>query len=450
MSDARPLPSNPEAERNVLGAVLVSAACWPSAATLRAGDFHDARHRAIFGALAALAERGIGIDLVTVRAELEREPGGLNVAGGVVYLAGLLDGVPRVDSVAEWAAILRQYAARREMAEAARSLYRQAVDMGTEPAEALDGGMRSLLEIGARARPQGWPDNRELTRDALALIEARAEAEGGIIGLRTGIADLDAILQGIGDATMGIVGARTGVGKSLLALQIADEVARTRRHALYFSLEMSARALTVRRLAMLARTNPGRLHLMPRGQREEELAALARATATTVQPWLAIRDDVWEVPAMAAAAEEYRRGRDLALIVIDYAQLCRPTRKREMRHLEIRDISADIRGLATRLGVPVLCLAQLNRASEARTDKRPSGTDIADGDSLLRDADWCVLIHREFQARKGASAEEVRALRWQADLIVAKNREGMTGTARCRFNRHALRFEDPIRNEEAA
>ena len=116
----------------------------------------DARHRAIFGALSALAELGIGIDLVTVRAGWS-EPGGLNVAGGVAYLAGLLDGVPRVDSVAEWAAILRQHAARREMAEAARSLYRQAVDMGTEPAEALDSGMRALLEIGARARPQGWP-----------------------------------------------------------------------------------------------------------------------------------------------------------------------------------------------------------------------------------------------------------------------------------------------------
>lgn len=439
-----PMTWDEAAERTVLGAVLVDNGAMASAATLEAADFYAPKHRTIYAALRRLIDRGDAVDVVTLRDALGHQ---LEQAGGVAYLSGLADGLPRISNVGHWVRIIRDHAVRRALARYAGRLV-EATERGDDPRELIDKSIGHLIQLARRSDPEGFLDNRVLCREAIEEIEAQAQAADGILGYRTGLIDLDRKLQGIRPGQLGLVCARLKHGKSILCLQISDRVARDHagQEVAVFSREMSGKAITKRRLAAESAVAIGALHKVSGPELEQRMGDLAKATEWVSGDNVRINTTAETVPAIRALSQQLRGEGRLAMIVVDYLQLLKGTERQERRYLEVGEISADLKRLAMDLEVPVLAAVQLNRGSEARADRRPQISDAAESDHIGRDCDWAVLIHRDPPPAKGEPAASTRGL---ADLIIDANRDGFNGTVRVRFNAHFQRFET-LRAEDPA
>jgi replicative DNA helicase len=254
--------------------------------------------------------------------------------------------------------------------------------------------------------------------------------------------DLDALLQGLVPGTH-IVAARSGRGKSVLAAQIAAHAASTAEGSVaVFSLEMAANSMLKRWLSWIAKVNVNRLHAASTNDLRDRWARLVKAAGDLLQKRLELNTTATDVPQIWRKCLGLKAKKGLSLVVVDYVQLIDVGRQMEKRYLEIREISRSLAMMAKHLGVPVLAVAQLNRESTRRKDNRPSEEDIADGDSLLRDATTCLLIHRDLVAQKGQDQRDLEGL---AELILSKNRHGRTGTVRVKWDRLLACFEDSER-----
>jgi replicative DNA helicase len=424
------------AEKTVLGAILADNAVMPSTAGLEPSDLYAPKHRAIFSEMRRMLDRGDAVDLVTLRGALGAV---LQSAGGVAYLASLMDGLPRVTSVAHWARIIRDHSARRNLSRFGTRLV-EATERGDDPRELIDKAMGHLVQLSRRADPEGFLDNRVLARQALEEIEAQADAPHGILGLRTGLIDLDKKLQGIRAGQLGLICARLKNGKSILCTQIADNVAKeTGARVAFFSREMSGKAITKRRLSAQAKVAISTLHeAVSKEAFDRRMGRLIAAFDWVTGTNVAINTTADTVPAMRGLCQQLRAEGELALVVVDYLQLVRGSERYERKDLEIAAITGDLKRLAIDLEVPVLAAVQLNRGPESRADKRPYISDAAGSDSIGRDCDWAVLIHRDPPPAKGEPPDSTKGL---ADLIIDANRDGYTGQARVRFNAHVQRFE---------
>ena len=443
VSTEKPFPHDDNAERVVLGAALLSEAAFESASQLATGDFYREAHRSIFEAMGALAFVGRPIDLVSLKDQLARSRH-LEAVGGPAYVGALVDGVPRMSNVDHWVRIVQNHARLRGLIHLGNRLAASAQAGESEPGELVDDAVSALLAQADKG--SGWCDNPQLVKAAVREIEEQAAATDGILGLRTGLLDLDRALQGIRPGTLGLIGGRLKQGKSVLALQIAEEVAREAEgRVVFFSLEMRAVALMKRRLSAEAMVSINRLHRADPDANAVRWERLNRAAAYCMKPELMINTGCRTVAQMRAAAREVQTKHGLALIVVDYLQLVTPSRRRERRDLEYADISAELLALAHALNAPVIAAAQLNRESEARPDHRPTMADLAGSDTLGRDCDWCVLIQRDLKPPKGETAESYRNL---ADLWLAAHREGAGARARVRWNNVLARFENLAREGE--
>lgn len=434
------LPHNADAERTVLGACLLDNAALESVADLEPQDFYGQAHRLLFASMRRLAESGVAVDTVTLKDDLART-GNLDKVGGPVYLGSLLDGLPRMSKVGQWARIIRRNALFRRIATVATKMHEAALEADQQPEAVIERGMGALLALAGKVGAEGFLDNRELVKRALREIEEQANAPDGILGLRTGLADLDRRLQGIRPGQLGIIAGRLKSGKSVLALQLAEQVAdavssQGHGRVVFFTLEMSGVALTKRRLASRSEVNVGRLFTAPPGLREARWGEVVKASGKVASPDLMLCSSAYTVPRMRGLCRQVQAEHGLALVIVDYLQLTQATRKHTQRHAEVAEVSSALKHLAMDLNVPVVAVAQLNRAPEARKDKRPSMADLADSDSLGRDCDWAVLIHRD-PPKAGEQAKE-----GIADLIVAANREGPTGDCRVLFAGFATTFKN--------
>ncbi len=438
MSDRPALPHNADAERVVLGASIISPAAFESAQALAVADFYLSRHRHIFEALGVLAATGKPIDLVAVHDQLARA-GALKEAGGPAYVGALVDGVPHMTGVDQWVRIIKDKARLRRLAQFGNALARDAAADTHEPSELVDEGVAALLAEADQGT--GWCDNSQLVKAAVREIEDQAATRDGVLGLRTGLIDLDERLQGIRAGTFGVIGARLGQGKSTLALQVAEAVAATEEgRVVFFSLEMGGVALMKRRLASNGMVSINRLYRAEAPDvREQRWARIARAAKDCARPDLMLNTGCRTVAQIRAASRQIQAKHGLALVVVDYLQLIGTTRKRERRSLEIADVSGDLLQMAHALNVPVIAVSQLNRESEARPDHRPTMADLADGDSIGRDCDWCVLIQRDIKPPKGGDEVLYRNM---AYLWLAKHREGASGKVEVRWNQVLARFEN--------
>lgn len=455
MSD-RTLPSNPEAERTVLGAVLLDNAAFDSAAQLiRREDFYSPAHGRIFEAMADLVRRGAPVDPVTLKAELVAGSA-LDRIGGQAYIAGLIDGVPRLSNVEQWCRIVRGHAVRRSLIRMASHLADASYDTDREPDDVIAKALDRLTALSRRVSPGEWLDNTQLYKAALHEIDLQSNEPDGILGLRTGLVDLDRKLQGIRRGQLGIIAGRLKSGKSVLAVQVAESVVSAAEigeswagegHVRVFSLEMSGIQLTKRRMSSAARVSLNRLHTQHPEQRTEAWAALARTAPRIQDGRLRISTQARRVDEMAAMLRREQARHPLALVVVDYLQLVEAQQRHRARHEAVAEVSASLKRMAVDLDVPVIAVAQLNRAPEARKDKTPCMADLADSDALGRDCDWAVLIHRDPPPLKGQDPRSTRNL---ADLILDANRDGWTGVVRVRFNRIAVQFENLARDEAAA
>ncbi len=432
----RTLPHNGEAERTVLGAVLVDNAAFNSAAEiLTRDDFYREAHRRIYDAMAALAERSQSIDTVTLADELNREQG-LEAVGGVAYLASLVDGLPRITNVEQWSRIIKEKAVLRNLIHASNRIAQSCYEAEEEASDILDRAEKAIFEIAEHRLRQGFVGIREIVKESFRTIDQLSQSRELVTGLPTGFVDLDEKTSGLQRGDLIIVAARPAMGKTSLCLNIAQNVShRTGEPVGIFSLEMSTKQLVLRMLCADARIDAHRLRTG--NLHEKDWARLAKAYAELSNARIFVDDSASLTPLeMRAKCRRLKAEHGLGLVIVDYLQLCSAPGRSENRQQEIAAISRSMKGLAKELDVPVIALSQLSRAPEARQDRRPQLSDLRESGALEQDADIVMFIYREEEYKP---SEENRGL---AELIIGKQRNGPTGTIKLAFIKEFTRFEN--------
>jgi replicative DNA helicase len=430
------LPHNADAERTVLGAVLVDNAAFNSAAEiLTRDDFYRESHRRIFDAMAALAERSQPIDLVTLKDELVRGSA-LESVGGAAYLASLVDGIPRIINVEHWSRIIKEKSVLRSLIHAGNRIVQSAFEAEEEAAVILDRAEKSIFDIAERRVRAGFVGLREVVKESFRTIDQLSQSKEMVTGLPTGFVDLDERTSGLQKGDLVIVAARPAMGKTSLCLNIAQHASlRAGETVGIFSLEMSKEQLVLRMLCADARIDAHRLRTGKLN--EKDWARLAKAYAELASSRIFIDDSAMLTPLeMRAKSRRLKAEHGLGLLVVDYLQLVTGAGRTENRQQEISSISRSLKGLAKELAVPVLALSQLSRAPEARTDKRPQLSDLRESGALEQDADVVMFIYREEEYKP---SDENRGI---AELIIGKQRNGPTGMIKLAFIKEFTRFEN--------
>jgi len=437
MADAdRPLPHNLEAERSVLGAILIRNDVLNHASEIvDAHDFFREAHRLIFDRMISLNERGAAIDLVTLKDELARA-GELEQVGGAAYVASLVDGVPRATNVEHYAKIIKEKSTLRSLIYAAGKILSNAYAAELEADELLDESERAIFAIADDRLRTGFVPLRDLVTGSFDAIQQLQEHKGLVTGVPTGFVDLDERTSGLQPSDLIIVAARPAMGKTSFTLNIAQHVGtRTGKTVGFFSLEMSKEQLFMRLLTAEARIDAHRL----RGGflSDKDYGRLSTALGTLAEAKVFI-DDTPSIGVleMRAKARRLKAEHGLDLLVVDYIQLMQGRGRFENRQLELASISRAMKGLAKELRIPIVALSQLSRAPEGRKDRRPQLSDLRESGALEQDADVVLFIYREDQYEPTEENEGV------AEIIIGKQRNGPTGTVRLAFLREFTRFEN--------
>jgi replicative DNA helicase len=430
------LPHNAEAERTVLGAVLVDGSAFNSAAEiLTRDDFYREGHRRIFDAMAALAERSATIDLVTVRDELVKSAA-LEAVGGAAYVASLTDGMPRIVNVEAWSRIIKEKAALRNLIHASNRIVQSCYEAEDEPAVILDRAEKAIFDIAEHRLRQGFIGIREIVKESFRTIDQLSQSKELVTGLPTGFVDLDERTSGLQKGDLIIVAARPAMGKTSFCLNLAQYAsAKTGETVGIFSLEMAKEQLVLRMLCSDARVDAHRLRTG--NLQEKDWTRLAKAYADLSASKIFIDDSASLTPLeMRAKCRRLKAEHGLGLVVVDYLQLCSAPGRSENRQQEIASVSRSLKGLAKELSVPVVALSQLSRAPEARTEKRPQLSDLRESGALEQDADVVMFIYREEEYKP---TEENRGV---AEIIIGKQRNGPTGMLKLAFIKEYTRFEN--------
>ena len=433
----RTLPHNLEAERSVLGAILVRIdAINQAMEVVKPEDFFRAAHRIIYDKMINLSERGQAIDFVILNEELKRASQ-LEEVGGPAYIAALADGVPRSTNVEHYARIIKEKSTRRRLIFASNRILQDAYGGDQEAELLLDGAERQIFEIADASVRTGFVSMGDLVRDSFETIEQLQKQKGLVTGVPTGFTELDEMTSGLQPGDLVIVAARPSMGKTSFCLNIAQHVGTQEGMTVgFFSLEMSKEQLFMRLLTAEARINAhkfrgGFLNDRDYGRLSQALGALAEARIFI--------DDSASIGVleMRAKARRLKAEHGLHLLVIDYVQLMQGRGRFENRQLEIAAISRSLKGLAKELHVPIIALSQLSRAPEARSDHRPMLSDLRESGSLEQDADVVMFIYRAgFYKKKDEEDDGV------AEIIVGKQRNGPTGSVELAFISEFTRFEN--------
>lgn len=445
---------NIEAEMALLGAMLLGGSNIVEvvAERMRGTDFYREAHGRIFDAMATVTRRGQILDIVTLKDELLRCHS-LEAIGGLPYLMVLGDFVPvATESGAKhYAQIVQSDSTRRQLYAAAQEIAALAAsetDAGelTERAEAL-----ILDATKARRGPEAYRTMQTVVESMLSRVEDRIRRGGSMAGIPTGLAKWDRMTGGLCPGQLHIVAARSGMGKSVFGSTVAVNVAAQGLSVAVFSSEMMAEDIADRMAAAATSCNATRIR---RGQfSPTEFGALCQAVADTIALLPIAFDDT---PAISTSqilskCRQIRRERGLDLVVVDYLQRLTPdtTRKGGTRAEEVSQIAMDLKTMAGVLGVPVVALAQPNRAVDHREDKRPKLSDLADSSGIEKEADTVSMIYRPgFYQRAEEGGESSAPEFEEAEILVEKNRGGERGTARVLFSGPYQRFDNLAEEED--
>ena len=432
----RTLPHNLEAERSVLGAILVHNDAFNTAAQVIDGrDFYRDAHRRIFDRMVALSERGAAIDFITLKEELSRG-GELDEVGGPAYVASLVDGVPRATNVEYYAKIVKEKATLRNLIYAANKILTNAYEADQEPELILDEAESSIFAVADDRLKAGFVAMRDLVNDSFPKIEQLFEHKRLVTGVPTGFVDLDEMTRGFQPGDLVIIAARPSMGKTSLVLNIAQHVAVQPSLSVgFFSLEMSKESLFIRLLTSEAQIDSHRLMSGHIGERDYGRISQALETLSGMRLYI---DDTANIGVLEMRAKSRRLQAEhgLSLLVVDYIQLMSARGRFENRTLELANISRSLKGLAKELNIPIVVLSQLSRAPESRSDHRPQLSDLRESGALEQDADLVVLIYRDDAYNRDPNNPDAGT----AELIVAKQRNGPTGVVRLAFLREQTRF----------
>ncbi len=438
----RTLPHNLEAERSVLGAILVHNDAFNLAAqTIDAPDFFRDAHRRIFDKMVALNERGHAIDFVTLKEELQRS-GELDDVGGPAYITSLADGVPRATNVEYYARIVKEKATLRNLIFAANKILTNAYEADQEPDLILDEAESAIFSVAEDKLRSGFIPMRDLVKESFPKIEQLFEQRRLVTGVPTGFVDLDEMTRGLQPSDLIIIAARPSMGKTSLVLNIAQYVAMQPNLTVgFFSLEMSKESLFIRLLTAEAQIDGHRLMSGAIGQKDYGRISHALETLSSMRMFI---DDTPNlgVLEMRAKCRRLQAEHGLNLVILDYIQLMNSRGRFENRTLELAGISRSLKGLAKELNVPIVVLSQLSRAPEARSDHRPQLSDLRESGALEQDADVVVLIYRDDVYNREPNNENAGI----AELILAKQRNGPTGVVKLAFLREQTRFANLAAN----
>lgn len=436
----KPLPSSDESERVILGAILLDNAVIAEAVEhLRPEDFYSPLNRRVFAAMIALFEKQKQIDPILIGEELKKE-GSFESIGGISTITNLTFGLPHFSKIEEYIKVVRDKSVIRNLIRTCNSITGEALAEEDDADVILDAAEQKIFEIAESRTKQSFSRIAPIADRVLARVKEHAAGEStGITGLSTGFREVDELTSGLQRTDLVIVAGRPSMGKTALCLTVAQNAAlHSKAVVALFSLEMSKEQLVTRMLSSEAHINAHRFrtgHLM-----NNEWERLAGAISTLGEAKIFI-DDTPGISALEVRAKARRLAaeqKQLDLIVIDYLQLMGSAagRRNENRQQEVSQISRELKALAKELDVPVLALSQLSRAPEARSPPKPLMSDLRESGSIEQDADVVAFIYREDYYKE---TDENKGL---AELILAKQRNGPTGTVKLAFLKEFTRFEN--------
>jgi replicative DNA helicase len=436
-------PQSLEAEESILSAILVDNDTLPEILEiLSPKDFYRSSHQKIFTAITELFSRDDPVDLVTLT-NILRERGWLEEIGGATYLANLVDTVPFAVNAQHYAKIVHDKACLRQLIEKSNAIAKRCFEDRGDVENVIDYAESAIFELSEnKIKPAFYPIGKiiEVNIDAL---EERQGNKALVTGVATGYAKLDELTAGLQKSDLIILAGRPGMGKTAFALNIAKNSAvDTNVPVAIFSLEMSKEQLSFRMLSSEARIDSSRLR---RGFiTQDDWIKITDAAGFLSQAPIFIDDSPnIGVLEIRAKSRRLKMENDVGLIIIDYLQLMKGRISAERRDLEISEISRSLKALAKELDIPVLALSQLNRKLEERSDKRPQLADLRESGALEQDADVVAFIYRDELYNK----DENNPNKGRAEIILAKQRNGPTGTAILTFLDTYTRFENFIPRE---
>ena len=431
-------PQHLEAERGVLGSILLDNEVMHDIVSfLRAEDFYRDAHQVLYAAIRDLYDKNKGIDAVTLVEELKLR-GQFEQIGGDDTLTEIVSSVPHAANGKYYAEIVKQKATNRQLIEGATEIIRDGYSNQFTAQELLESAERKIFSIAEDQIRGETLELKDVVKQAMDLIAVRADSGGhAVTGLATGLIDLDDITGGFHAGQLIIVAARPSMGKTALALNICDHAGiNIKVPVLFVSLEMGSQEIGERLLCARSRVDGHKLRT-GLGMGMRELTQLSKAYKELSENGEIYIDDTpaRNMMQIAASARRIKRRRKIGLLMVDYIQLVDSDDTRDSRQEQIAKISRRLKTLARELSVPVVALSQLNRAVESREDKRPRMADLRESGAIEQDADMVLLLHRPEQY----DANDQPGI---AELIVAKNRNGPTGTVKLTFLKNLTRFEN--------
>jgi replicative DNA helicase len=439
----RPLPQNPEAERSVLGSILINNhAFYRVLGTIDIADFFKDAHRLIFTAMRKLAEQSRAIDLITLKEVLAKE-GQLEQVGGSAYISSLVAGIPDIANVERYAAIVKEKSTLRRLIVMGNSVMRAALDMPQEPGEVLNLAEKQIYEIAEGSVDKGFASIAKITRTNMEAIE-KLQGNGALVtGIPTGYSRFNEFTSGFQPQDLIILAARPSMGKTSFMMNIAEAISIPRPgdapdRKLYsvgvFSLEMSKESLGLRILSSESGVSG---NLIRSGMlSERNWSELSKASARIARGKIFVDDTPGIDPMeMRAKARRLKMDAGLDIIMVDYLQLMAVKGRIESRQQEISQISRGLKAIAKELNVPLISLSQLSRRPEQRTgDHRPQLSDLRESGAIEQDADIVLFIYRDEVYNKESEEKGV------AEIIIAKQRNGPIGDFKLVFQHDITKF----------
>jgi replicative DNA helicase len=424
-----------------LGSILLLPdVCDDVALIVRPADFYDEANQTLFDHIQKMHDEGRKIDPTLLVDSLKRS-GDYDRIGGAAYLGRIGESVATAANAEYYARIVRDTATYRALIRASTEILRDAYDPRHAPVEMVSQAEQKIFSILEERSSSAVANIRDILHEAMDRIDARMRGEHTMGGVDTGFAELDSLTGGLHNSELTILAARPSMGKTAMAMNIAEYVTtKLALPALYASLEMSSVVLADRLLCSVAEVNGQRLRNGTISKKDRQ--RLVEKMAQISESPLYVDDSPSRtVTEIAAAARRIRRRQGaLGLVIVDYLQLIEPDNPEDPRQEQVAKITRRLKGLAREMKVPVLCLAQLNRQAETAKDNRPRLSHLRESGAIEQDADVVMFVHREEYYRSGEEREQVAG---DAELIVAKQRNGPIGRVPLLFHKEYTRFVNP-------
>ena len=406
---------------------------WKLFRFLKESDFYRHDHGVLFATMRKMNEQNIPVDLVTITAQLDKD-GNLEKAGGITYVAQIANSLGSASNIVHYASIVKEKAVLRDLISIASNISNRSYDDTEETEKILDDAERMVLEISQKRARSGLTPISEVIDDTLSQLEILSQKKEGLTGLTSGFIDLDRITSGWQKSDFIILAARPAMGKTAFALNMAQNAAiATHEPVAIFSLEMSKEQLVNRMVSSMAEIDQqtlrnGRIYGDDWVQLVNAIAPLAEAPVYIDDtPAISVRE-------VRAKARRLKTERGLSLVIIDYLQLMGSTGRIESRQQEVSQISRSLKALARELDIPIIALSQLSRSVEQGQEKKPSLSHLRESGSLEQDADIVMFIYRDEYYNEDSEKKG------QAEIIIAKHRNGATGSVDLSFRKEFTKF----------